>query len=135
MSDVVHFVAPVPQARLVEYYRAATLVCVPSYNESFGLVALEAQACATPVVAANVGGLPTAVVDGATGVLVAGHDPVDYSRVFERLLTNPAEAARLGAAATAHARTFSWAKTAEQTLLAYASATAILRADALAIAP
>ncbi len=134
VSDLVRFVPPVPQAHLVDYYTAATVVCVPSYNESFGLVAIEAQACAAPVVAANVGGLPTAVVDGTTGVLVDGHDPTDYARVFERLLTDPAEVARLGAAAAAHAQTFSWAKNAEQTLRAYASATALLRADALAIA-
>ena len=64
VSDVVRFVSPLEQHRLVEYYRAASLVVVPSYNESFGLVAVEAQACGTPVIAANVGGLPTAVADG-----------------------------------------------------------------------
>ena len=70
-------------------YRAADLVAVPSYNESFGLVALEAQACGTPVVAAAVGGLVTAVRDGVSGVLVDGHDPVDWARVLGGLLAAP----------------------------------------------
>ena len=134
VADVVSFLPPVSQARLVDYYQAATVVCVPSYNESFGLVAIEAQACARPVVAARVGGLTTAVVDGATGVLVDGHDEVDYARVLERLLSDPVEAARLGAAAAAHAQTFGWDRTAEQTLQAYASASARLRADSMAMA-
>jgi len=134
VADVVKFVAPVSQAQLVEYYRAATVVCVPSYNESFGLVALEAQACARPVVAARVGGLATAVVDGTTGVLIDGHDEVDYARVLERLLLDPVETARLGAAAATHAQSFGWDRTAQQTLQAYASATALLQADAMAVA-
>ncbi len=134
VADVVRFVAPVPQLELVDYYRAATVVCVPSYNESFGLVAIEAQACATPVVAADVGGLRTAVVDGTTGVLIDGHDPADYAAAFERLLSDPAEVARLGAAAARHANTFGWARTVEQTLAAYTSATALMRADAMAVA-
>ena len=75
IADVVRFVPPVPQLELARWYAASTLVCVPSYNESFGLVALEAQACGTPVVAARVGGLEVAVDDGRTGVLVDSHDP------------------------------------------------------------
>ena len=69
------FAPPVPRVDLPQWYRAADLVCVPSYSESFGLVALEAQACGTPVVATAVGGLRTAVADGISGVLVDGHDP------------------------------------------------------------
>ncbi len=57
LDDVVRFVPPVAQSVLADWYAAATLVCVPSYNESFGLVAVEAQASGTPVVAAAVGGL------------------------------------------------------------------------------
>ena len=79
---------PVERSELVDHYRAASLVCVPSYNESFGLVAIEAQACGTPVVAANVGGLPTAVRADVSGVLIDGHDPQDYARGFERLLAH-----------------------------------------------
>ena len=64
-----------PQHELADWYRAADVTVVPSHNESFGLVALESQACGTPVVAAAVGGLRTAVRDGVSGVLVDGHDP------------------------------------------------------------
>ena len=134
VSDIVRFVPPVEHELLVDYYRAATVVCVPSYNESFGLVAIEAQACGTPVVAANVGGLRTAVIDGVTGLLIDGHDPADYSRGFERLLAHPLELMRMGAAAADQAKRFGWGRTAEQTFAAYASATALLRANVMAIA-
>ena len=63
------------RARLRRHYAAADLVVVPSHSESFGLVAVEAQACGTPVLAADVGGLPIAVADGRSGLLVAGHEP------------------------------------------------------------
>jgi D-inositol-3-phosphate glycosyltransferase len=134
VTDVVRFVAPVEQSRLVDYYRAASLVCVPSYNESFGLVAIEAQACGTPVVAANVGGLPTAVDNGHSGVLVDGHDPQDYARVFEGLLTDDRALARLRSCAPEHAQQFGWARTAQLTLAAYHDAVTSMRADALALA-
>ena len=68
---------------------------MPSHNESFGLVALEAQACGTPVVAAAVGGLVTAVRDGVSGALVDGHDPADWARVLGGLLAEPGRRAEL----------------------------------------
>ncbi|HET6968105.1 MAG TPA: D-inositol-3-phosphate glycosyltransferase, partial [Ornithinibacter sp.] len=77
IADLVRFVPPVDRPTLAQWYRAADVVAMPSHNESFGLVALEAQACGTPVVAANVGGLPTAV--GPGGVLVDGHDTADWA--------------------------------------------------------
>ena len=79
LGDVVRFVPPVDQAELAEWCRAATLVAVPSYNESFGLVAAEAQATGTPVVAAAVGGLTTVVRDGRSGLLVDTHEPRDWA--------------------------------------------------------
>ena len=96
LGDVVRFVPPASRTELVDWYAAATAVCVPSYNESFGLVAVEAQAVGTPVVAAAVGGLTTVVRDGHSGLLVAGHDPADYARVFERIVRSPDAARRAG---------------------------------------
>jgi D-inositol-3-phosphate glycosyltransferase len=95
---------------------------MPSYSESFGLVAVEAQACGTPVVAARVGGLPVAVSDGDTGFLVDGHDPRDYARALRRFVDQPDLAARLGAAAARHARGFGWDTAAAQTAEVYAAA-------------
>ena len=79
LSDLVRFTDPIPQPALVDWYRAADLTVVPSYSESFGLVAIESQACGTPVVATAVGGLRTAVRDGVSGVLVESHAPDDYA--------------------------------------------------------
>ncbi|MPZ63212.1 MAG: D-inositol-3-phosphate glycosyltransferase [Propionibacteriales bacterium] len=124
IADVVRFVPPVTQSELAQWYAASTVVCVPSYSESFGLVAVESQACGTPVVAAAVGGLTTAVRDGDTGVLLAGHDPEDYARAFERLVTDEAERRRMSTAAVRHAHTFSWQRAAEQTLAVYERAIA-----------
>ena len=108
--------------------RAADVAVVPSYSESFGLVAVEAQACGTPVVAAAVGGLPTAVADGESGYLVDGHDPADYARVLDRLIASPGERSRLSDGAIRHAHSFGWPATAAAMLDVYAQAAA-LRAD------
>jgi D-inositol-3-phosphate glycosyltransferase len=113
MADRVRFEPPCPQAELADWYRAASLVMVPSHSESFGLVALEAQACGTPVVAAAVGGLRTAVRDGFSGVLVEGHDPADYAQVVARLAASPARLESLSRGAVAHASAFGWAATAD----------------------
>ncbi len=86
---------PCPQPELADWYRAATLVVVPSYSESFGLVAVEAQACGTPVVAAAAGGLRTAVRDGSSGLLIDGHDPAAYARALADLIWPPGPAGRL----------------------------------------
>lgn len=129
IADVVRFVPPVRRDELVDWYAAATLVCVPSYNESFGLVAVEAQAVGTPVVAAAVGGLPTAVVDGRSGFLVQGHDPVDYARVFTSIIEAPALRAALSVGAVAHAADFSWERTADATLAVYRRAKHLLGAE------
>ncbi|MGZ4610098.1 MAG: D-inositol-3-phosphate glycosyltransferase [Actinomycetes bacterium] len=124
LADVVRFTDPVPQAELPDWYRAADLTVVPSYSESFGLVAIESQACGTPVVAAGVGGLRTAVRDGVSGVLVDGHDPEDYARVLGDLLADPARRRALGRAAISHAAGFSWTATATGMLDVYGEALA-----------
>jgi D-inositol-3-phosphate glycosyltransferase len=122
IADIVRFEPPAPQDRLADWYRAASAVVVPSHNESFGLVALEAQACGTPVVAAAVGGLRTAVRDGVSGLLVEGHDPADYATAAGRLIAAPAYRSRLSAGAVAHASALGWAATAKGVLDAYRAA-------------
>jgi D-inositol-3-phosphate glycosyltransferase len=119
ISDVVRFAPPVPRTDLPQWYRAADLVCVPSYSESFGLVALEAQACGTPVVATAVGGLRTAVADGISGVLVDGHDPRAWSSVLARLIQEPQRRVLLSLGAIEHASHFGWDATARGTLDIY----------------
>jgi D-inositol-3-phosphate glycosyltransferase len=119
IDDVVRFSPPVPRADLAQWYRAADLVVVPSYSESFGLVALEAQACGTPVVATAVGGLRTAVADGISGVLVDGHDPKAWSSVIVRLLQEPQRRVLLSMGAIEHASHFGWDATARGTLDIY----------------
>jgi D-inositol-3-phosphate glycosyltransferase len=119
IDDVVRFSPPVPREDLPQWYRAADLVVVPSYSESFGLVALEAQACGTPVVATAVGGLRTAVADGISGVLVDGHDPKAWSSVISRLLQEPQRRVLLSMGAVEHASHFGWDVTARGTLDIY----------------
>ena len=119
IQDVVRFSPPVPRADLVQWYRASDLVVVPSYSESFGLVALEAQACGTPIVATAVGGLRTAVADGISGVLVDGHDPKAWSSVIARLLQEPQRRVLLSMGAIEHASHFGWDATARGTLDIY----------------
>ncbi|MDH6630492.1 D-inositol-3-phosphate glycosyltransferase [Streptomyces sp. LBL] len=122
LSDVIHFESAVPQRELADWYRAADVLVVPSRSESFGLVALEAQACGTPVLAAAVGGLSTAVRDGVTGMLVQGHDPVDFADRLLWFSRNPTRAARMGSAAVHHAERMSWGTAAERTLRVYTHA-------------
>jgi D-inositol-3-phosphate glycosyltransferase len=119
IDDVVRFAPPVARGDLAQWYRAADLVIVPSYSESFGLVALESQACGTPVVATAVGGLRTAVADGISGVLVDGHDPKAWSSVIARLLQEPQRRVLLSMGAIEHASHFGWDATARGTLDIY----------------
>lgn len=124
ISEHTRFVKPVSQARLAEWYRAADIALVPSYNESFGLVAVEAQACGTPVVAAKVGGLVTAVHDGESGVLVPGHDPVDYASACAWLLGDPGRLEHMRLGARKHAAEFGWGATADRIVGVYSDALA-----------
>jgi D-inositol-3-phosphate glycosyltransferase len=119
IEDVTHFVDPVSRELLPDWYRASDLVCVPSYSESFGLVALEAQACGTPVVATAIGGLRTAVSDGISGSLVDGHDPKAWSAVISRLIAEPQRRLLLSMGAVEHASHFGWENTARKTLDVY----------------
>jgi len=120
---------PVPAGQLADWFRSADVVAVPSYSESFGLVALEAQACGTPVVATNVGGLPSAVSHGATGLLVEGHGPQDWAAALGELYEYPAFRARLGANAAIHAAAFGWEQTAALTAHSYQHAVDHFRAS------
>ncbi|MGF1661499.1 MAG: glycosyltransferase, partial [Kineosporiaceae bacterium] len=115
IADLVVRPGPVPREELPRWYRAADVVAVPSRHESFGLVALEAQACGTPVLAARAGGLPDAVADGVSGVLVEGRDPRRWAADLVGLLDDPARRERLAAGARGHAERFSWRATAEAT--------------------
>ena len=119
IEDITHFIEPASREILPDWYRASDLVCVPSYSESFGLVALEAQACGTPVVATAIGGLRTAVSDGISGSLVDGHDPKAWSAVISRLIMEPQRRLLLGMNAVEHASHFGWEGTARKTLDVY----------------
>ncbi|BDH15774.1 D-inositol-3-phosphate glycosyltransferase [Streptomyces hygroscopicus] len=122
IADLVQFRPPVGQEQLADWYRAASVLVMPSYSESFGLVAIEAQACGTPVVAAAVGGLPVAVRDGVSGFLVAGHDPADYARALGRFVADPALPTRMGTDAARHAQSFGWDTAAAATGDVYTAA-------------
>jgi D-inositol-3-phosphate glycosyltransferase len=127
IDDVVRFVPPVPTTELALWDAAASVVAVPSYNESFGLVAAEALATGTPVIAAAVGGLTTVVEDEENGLLVDTHEPRDWAAALRRVLLDDALRARLSAGARARAAHFSWENTAERTLDVYERARAALR--------
>ena len=122
IADVVRFEPPCPQWDLADWYRAADVTVVPSHNESFGLVAVESQACGTPVVAAAVGGLHTAVRDGESGLLINGHGPADYAAVLRRLAAQPQLRSRLSLGAVRHAAAFGWNATVDQLLKVYTGA-------------
>lgn len=112
VGDRVLFFPPQPHRRLVDFYSAAEVVLVPSRTESFGLVALEAQACGTPVIASYAGGLRDVVAHGETGFLVPGREPGGFAEAILSILAEPALAGRLSRAAVVRAGRFSWDRTA-----------------------
>ncbi|MEU7164243.1 D-inositol-3-phosphate glycosyltransferase [Streptomyces morookaense] len=122
IADVIRFRPPVGQQQLADWYRAASVLVMPSHSESFGLVAAEAQACGTPVLAAEVGGLPVAVRDGVSGFLIPGHDPADYAEALARFADAPELTDRMGAAAARHAQSFGWGAAAAATADVYTAA-------------
>ena len=111
VADRIQWEPPAPATRLAQWYRSADVTVVPSHSESFGLVAVESQACGTPVVATDVGGLRTAVPDRIGGLLVPGHDPVDWARALAELADSPQMSQWLSRGAVRHARQFGWAGT------------------------
>jgi D-inositol-3-phosphate glycosyltransferase len=113
IGDRLKLIPPTPAEALADLYRMADVVAVPSHSESFGLVALEAQACGTPVVASAVGGLVTAVKDGQSGVLVSSRDDHAWAVAIEKVLTDRKYHAQLTAGAIAHAQRFSWDSTTQ----------------------
>jgi D-inositol-3-phosphate glycosyltransferase len=119
VSERVMLFPPQPQSKLTDFYAAADVVLVPSRSESFGLVALEAQACGTPVVAASVGGLRYVVEDGRSGFLVEGHDPADHAERLLQILRDDELATRLGKEAARQALRFTWDATTNGLLDVY----------------
>ncbi len=116
----VTFLPPQPHRTLPRLYQAADVLVMPSRSESFGLVAAEAQACGLPVVAAAVGGLPSVIADGVSGILMDGHDADAYAKALWSILSDPTEAARLSEGALRFSERFSWPATANRLLELYA---------------
>ncbi|MCL3861474.1 D-inositol-3-phosphate glycosyltransferase [Actinotalea sp. K2] len=119
VADHVRLLPPVDRDELARWYRAADVVAVPSRSESYGLVAAEAQACGTPVLAAAVGGLRSVVQDGVSGELVRGHDPRSWARAISGLLADPARRGRLSAGALRNAEHLGWEAAAEAVVKVY----------------
>ena len=119
IRDRVRFEGAVAHEELPWYYSAADLLIVPSYYESFGLVALEAMACGTPVVAARVGGLPSLVRDGENGYLVPWHRPAPFAERLEVLLLHNALRDQMGQAAYRYAKDKSWETVAHRFVSLY----------------
>jgi D-inositol-3-phosphate glycosyltransferase len=119
LGEHVRFVGAVPHEQLADYYAMAGVCVVPSLTESFGLVALEAQALGTPVVAASVGGLREIVEDGVTGFLVEGHEPADYARAIAAVLKDPGRKNEMGEEARLRAGRFTWHRAVERVAAIY----------------
>ena len=119
LAGQVSFVGPQPREQLARLLRGARIALVPSHSETFGLVALEAAASGTPVIAASAGGLREAVAHGETGQLMDSREPADWGRAITLLLTAPGLLARMGTVARVHARRFDWGWTARRLAALY----------------
>jgi D-inositol-3-phosphate glycosyltransferase len=119
LADRVTMVPPQPHELLSTYYRAADVCVVPSRSESFGLVALEAAACGTPVVATGVGGLTTLVEHARTGFLVSEPAPEAFAAFVRQIVAEPLLAERMSSAAVLRARAYSWRGAASRLLGIY----------------
>lgn len=123
LEDSVRFFDPQPHPVLADHYRCANVVIVPSLSESFGLVAAEAQACGTPVVASNIGGLPYVVNASESGLLVDDNNPQAYAVALGAILDHETFAQRLSDGAVAFSQKFSWDATAIRLLELYSGIT------------
>lgn len=121
LEGIVTFTGAVPQDRLNVYYNAADVFVLPSYYESFGLVALEAMACGVPVIASRVGGPKNFVKSGVTGYLIDWRCPEPFAQKLDILLHNPMLRASMGRAARLHAETMGWEKVGQRTTDIYRS--------------
>jgi D-inositol-3-phosphate glycosyltransferase len=130
IQSSVRFVPPAGREQLIDWYRSADLCVVPSYSESFGLVAIEAQACGTPVVAARVGGLPTAVAHNYSGVLIDGHEVSDWANAIRELVNDSSRLSELAIGARVHSQDFSWEVTTDRLIEVYDEAVQAARASA-----
>jgi D-inositol-3-phosphate glycosyltransferase len=131
LGELVTFTGAVPQERLNVYYNAADIFVLPSYYESFGLVALEAMACGVPVIASRVGGPKSFVKGGVTGYLIDWRCPEPFAQKLDILLHNPALRESMGRAARSHAETMGWENVGRRTMDVYESVTADARLDVL----
>ncbi len=119
IGDKVTFLGVVEHERMPLFYNAADVCVVPSYHESFGLVALEALACSTPVVASRVGGLATVIKDGETGYLIDKLSHEAFAQRLELLLGDEELRRRMGGAARSSVMKYTWSKVAGQVLRVY----------------
>jgi len=122
ITDLVTFLGAHDQDKLHHYYSAAEMVIMPSHYESFGMVALEAMACGTPVIASEVGGLAYLIRDGETGFHVPDRDPVALAGAIARLARDPALRKRLGRQAHMYAQSYSWECIADRITALYSEA-------------
>jgi D-inositol-3-phosphate glycosyltransferase len=122
IAERVMFLGPVDHERLPMFYSAADVCVVPSFYESFGLVALEAMACGTPVVASRVGGLTGTVRDGETGYLIPWRCPEPFAERIELLLGNEELRSAFGRSAREAVERYRWGNVAEAVLTIYREA-------------
>ncbi len=119
LTDLIAFLGARDQDVLQYYYAAAEMLVMPSHYESFGMVALEAMACGTPVIASDVGGLSVLVQHNKTGLRVKVNDPSELARAIEKLMDDDARRRRMGHAASCYAEDYSWQKVVDKLLAVY----------------
>ncbi|MDP7076925.1 MAG: glycosyltransferase, partial [Desulfobacterales bacterium] len=119
INDIIHFAGRVEQKDLPFYYSAADVLVVSSYHESFGLVALEALACGTPVVATDVGGMKRIIDEGKTGVVIKNNAPYPFAREISRFLSMSCDKAASTESTRASVLRFGWSNIADAIIREY----------------